>query len=66
MNTNYFKKEFKIFNVLIRFEEFRLQNKFLNLPHKLFKSGIHTYVNKDNGIKAISFVYKNYRLIILK
>ena len=66
MNSDLFRKEFKIFNVLITFEKFRQQNKFLPLPHKLFKSGMHTYKNDSGNVFFISFVFKNYRLLIIK
>ena len=65
MNNKFFKKEFKIFNVLIAFEKFRHQNKYLPLPHKLFQSGIHKYKNEGGKVKFISFVIKNYRLLII-
>ena len=66
MSNIFFKKEIKLFNVLLTFEKFRPQNKFLPLPHKLFKSGIHTYKNDSGNIFFISFVFKNYRFLIIK
>lgn len=65
-NDNLFKKEIKIFNVLISFEKFRMQNKNLPLPHKLFKSGINRHENENGNVKFISIVVKNYRLLIIK
>lgn len=64
-NSNLFKKEFKIFNVLITFEKFRAQNKHLPLPHNLFKSGIHSYKNEGSNVKFISIVIKTYRFLII-
>lgn len=65
-NDNLFKKEIKIFNVLISFEKFRMQNKHLPLPHKLFKSGINRHKNEEGNVEFISIVIKNYRLLIIK
>lgn len=65
-NNNLFKKEIKIFNVLISLEKFRMQNKHLPLPHKLFKSGINRHKNDDGSVEFISIVVMNYRLLIIK
>lgn len=66
MSTNYFKKELKVFKTLITFEKFRTQNRYLPLPHNLFKPGIHTHKSDGGKVFFISIVVKNYRLLIIK
>lgn len=66
MSTNYFKKEFKVFKTLVTFERFRIQNRYLPLPHKLFKPGIHTHKSDGGNVYFVSIVISNYRLLIIK
>ena len=40
---------------------FRINNKYLPLPHKLFKSGIRYYKDKEN-IRFLAIVVKNKRI----
>lgn len=63
-NKNLFHKRIKILGLSIVVEKFRFQNKYLNLPHKLFKPGVHYYVTEENN-KLISIVIKNYRLMFV-
>ena len=60
-----FCKKIKFGKIIITAETFRIQNKFLPLPHNLFKSGINKFEDVE-GNKYISFVISNFRLIIVK
>ena len=64
MVTRYYKK-IKIGKLNIIIETFRIQNKFLPLLHNLFKTGFHTYIDKENN-KYYSFVISNFRIMIVK
>ena len=43
---------------------FRRQNKYLPLPHKLFKPGIRYYKDKEN-IKFLALVVGNKRIMFI-
>lgn len=60
-----FRKEFKIGRICITFETFRIHNKFLPLPHNLFKNGINKYIDREKN-KYLSFVVSNFRIVIVK
>lgn len=64
MKTRFYKK-IKFGKIIISIETFRIQNKFLPLPHRLFKSGINKFKDCE-GNKYISFVISNFRLMIVK
>lgn len=60
-----FSKKIKIGEIDIIIEKFRIQNKFLPLPHNLFKNGFNTFVDCENN-KYYSFVISNFRIMIVK
>ena len=60
-----FNKKIKIGEIDIIIETFRIQNKFLPLPHNLFKNGFNTFVDRENN-KYYSFVISNFRIMIVK
>lgn len=60
-----FSKKIKIGKIDIVIETFRIQNKFLPLPHNLFKNGFNTFIDRENN-EYCSFVVKNFRIMLVK